>query len=294
MKFLHFFKNKIKNSSLEKGRLGGICDQKQEGSTLVITLILCGLIITVGLGVVRILASELQFSADLLWAERSYFAAESGVEKALLDLKGNPTLHQENVQEFDVDTLDGAETSLSIFNQINDTNNIIDIPNASALKLRLEHQIPPNPGPVDITQLEWEIITDEPNDVLLWKIICPQSRAITGRSKTLGANVWAAFGGLNGDYEWDENGTPRLTKDAPVEGFWNETSLEDKKQCWLSLQNIAPVDISLKINPNINMPPDKAKVRSVGKSGEREKIVEFLYRQKNLSPYFDFGFIQQD
>ena len=42
------------------------------------------------------------------------------------------------------------------------------------------------------------------------------------------------------------------------------------------------------------MPPEKALIKSIGKSGGREKIISFEYAQKNLSTFFDFGFFHTD
>ena len=211
---------------------------KQEGSTLVITLILCGMIITVGLGVVRILVSELQFSADLLWSERSYFAAESGVESALLELKDDPILHippSENIYE--IEDLDGAQTDISIQNRLDETNNIIKIPKASAVKLKLITD-------TNLPQLEWKISGDgESAEAILWKILCPEGSALGGRKGF--TEEFESFGNESGDLQ-DSSSETRT-----VVNFWNNLSI-DKTTCWFSIQNISSNGsfVSIEINPD--------------------------------------------
>ena len=61
--------------------------RKESGSILLPTLILSGMMLALALALTKIVSNELQFSADLLLSERAYFAAESGVEQALLSLK---------------------------------------------------------------------------------------------------------------------------------------------------------------------------------------------------------------
>jgi hypothetical protein len=257
------------------------------------------MIITVGLSVVKILASELQFSADLLWAERSYFSAESGVEKALLDLKGDPVIHLIDERVFELEDLDGATTDLSINNRLDETNNQIEIPNASAIKLRLGHEINGMKEPVNIEKIELKIegagTTDPAGNFVLWKILCPNDNALTGRMAGMGTDSFVELKNLVGESSWLDTYGILQQSSGTVSTFWGTIPESEKTECWLSLQNISTQKIEVEIlNNGILMPPPIAKVRSIGKSGEREKIVEFLYRQKNLSPYFDFGFIQQD
>ncbi len=67
--------------------------QKAEGYIMIIAFILGAMIVTLGLGVQKLLFTELTFAAQMLQSERAHFAAESGVEQALLWLQKNEIEH---------------------------------------------------------------------------------------------------------------------------------------------------------------------------------------------------------
>ena len=50
---------------------------KQNGSTLIVAVVVAAMLLTIGIGAAKILVKDVEFSADLMLSEKAYFAAES-------------------------------------------------------------------------------------------------------------------------------------------------------------------------------------------------------------------------
>lgn len=59
---------------------------KQKGSALLITLLVMGVLMTLALGLSSLVMREIRITTDIVNAGKAYYAAESGIESALLDL----------------------------------------------------------------------------------------------------------------------------------------------------------------------------------------------------------------
>ncbi len=88
--------------------------KKIEGITLISVVLISVLILTAVMGIVNVLVKELSFSTDTLNGERAYFAAESAVEEANLQLLANPIFHGSTDS-----TLANAKANTIINNVIN-------------------------------------------------------------------------------------------------------------------------------------------------------------------------------
>jgi type II secretory pathway pseudopilin PulG len=63
--------------------------KKQNGSALIIALLIMGILMTLALGLSNLVIREVRITSDIINAGKAYYAAESGVESALLDLHQN-------------------------------------------------------------------------------------------------------------------------------------------------------------------------------------------------------------
>ncbi|MFC1750860.1 pilus assembly PilX N-terminal domain-containing protein [Pseudomonadota bacterium] len=70
------------------------------GSSLLVTMLVMGILMTLVLGLSQLVFREIRSTADIVAAGKAYFAAEAGVENALLDLKNNlPGYQTEGLSE---------------------------------------------------------------------------------------------------------------------------------------------------------------------------------------------------
>lgn len=255
---------------------------KKSGTVLLPTLIISGMLLALALALTKIVSNELQFSADLLLAERSYFAAESGVEQALFSLKTKPVnwvLNQEtelghasmasvtveNAQSSFPFSLDPKKSIRWQFGR--DTNPSFEVTPAAIRNFTLSG-------------------TGFPS-VLQWKIQCSQENS----SKTEMLQSRATSNDITGeDFGTWDNGTQIGTK--TIQEFL--ATLSDETRCFFSLMNFGTNKVIGTFSTSEKIAPPQTIVRAKGSSGGREKIIEFEYRQNNLTPFFDFGLLQKN
>ncbi len=61
----------------------------QKGSALIIALLIMGILMTLALGLSNLVIREVRITNDIINSGKAYYAAESGIESALLDLRQN-------------------------------------------------------------------------------------------------------------------------------------------------------------------------------------------------------------
>jgi hypothetical protein len=260
---------------------------KQKGTILLISVFLSTLILVTGSGLANLLVKEIQFSSDFLFAEKSYYAAESGVEKALFALNSSPiqNIINENIP------IGTAETMLNIKNAVNTFS--VELPPNKTVKLRLkiddDGTFNESIRPISLENLTFNF-TDFTTDSFQWKILCEKSGSPISLQDVL-SSASPTFKNFQGIKETITNNSPNVS----VETFWNALSETEKKSCFLSLQNLNESD-TLKFNINLanNFSPSTATITSHGIAGKREKIIKFDYKQKNLASFFDFSFFHSD
>ncbi len=243
---------------------------KHDGSILLIAVVLSAMILTIGIGAAKMLVKEVEFSSDFLFSEKAYFAAESGVEKALLELKKSPVQNIENTV-IPIDTL--TNTTLTLSNDV--PTFAFTLPPGESQKFRLIHDIKNDMlyDPQVVSDFSIDIQPDGKS--FQWKILCNDSSQHTidkiGTSTTDLPNFLSTTSGFT---TWTQ----------PV-----------KETCFLSIQNLETTDdISFTFNSSATMAPHKARVHAVGKAGNREKHISFDYYQKNLGALFDFVLFHTD
>ena len=261
----------------------GKFELKTEGMTILLpTIILSGLILVVGLGLSRVLMTELEFSADLLFSEKAYFAAESGVEKSLLALKDKPLnlVHEEQVP-----VGNGATYDLDIFNSVRKFP--LDISPNESIKFRLGvdrdksfagYSLEP------ITNFEITKNNQSGNSDLHWNILCENNISLFGTGSDF------ASGNLDdGTAISDENGN--ITYATQRVSTFLSSKNQANNLCFMSLTNFGEGNFRgiFKVTPPSKIAPAKVRITATGKSFSREKIVSFEYWQKNLSALYDLG-----
>lgn len=255
---------------------------KNEGSVLLPTLIISGMLLALALALTKIVSNELQFSADLLLAERAYFAAESGVEQALFSLKTEPINWVDNEE---TKLPHNATTSVSVENSQSSFPFFIE-PKES---LRWQFGNDSDPSFETTLSLVQNFIIEEissPKD-LQWKFQCAQE--LSPRTEMLQARALSSKVTGETSGTWD-NGIETGSRD--IHSFL--ISLPEDARCFISLTNFSNNNaITGTFSTDKKMAPPQTIVRAKGSAGGREKIIEFEYRQKNLTPFFDFGLLQK-
>ena len=276
---------------------------QKNGYVLLISLLISFLFLTISMGILKFIVADKEISADTFFGEKAYFAAESGVEEALLELKNDPTknIKKENVPFNEND--DSAVYSIDTGNRVQDFEMNIETNDTSKFRLQVDQESGEKQA-VENFQIT-------PNRTRFhWKIICQKDSF--NKVKTIALqNDWQddstmrELSHLTGTYD-DETGTS--FENVSVLNFFGNTGLpsgskpsfespDDKKSCFFSVTNLeqdAEKILSIKIkNPYGFLSPEKARVTSHGMSGFREKIIQFEYRQSHLSPFFDFGLLEK-
>ncbi len=310
-------KKRIRNIfPLTRGR-GGL---KNNGMVILLpTIILSGLILAVGLGLSRVLMTELEFSADLLFSEKAYFAAESGVEKSLLALKDKPLNY---VSESDKEVGTGATYDLEIANSVKEFPFVLDENETIKFRLGVDtnesfagYSVRP------ITSFKVDNLVGIKRN-LHWKILClvdsggnpalqrssgQAHRQSSGQAKKTVALSGTGDNFTKGNYDDGEN---EITTETIVNFLGRYNS--EGNPCFMSLSNFSEINEgnSSRTNPSTfnsqqtnnskirgifkpiipeTIAPAKVKITATGKSFSREKIVSFDYWQKNLSAVYDLG-----
>ena len=262
--------------------------RKNPGTVLFITVILSGLIVTVGLTMMKIFATEIQFSANLLHGERAYFGAESGVEIALLELKNEPVdgidvdiFSPTEVQEF------GTKINLKIQNRFQTlAEKTMRLMPQQTQKLRLKTDTDLGRNEV-IQAVETFSFSVNPASKILWKILCRKNGKTVALQNINSGSVFSSDN-LFGVFD-DETGQSIMG--VSVSNLFNQKlgTNDEKKSCFLSLTNLEGNEIVLDFQNSPNLPPAQAKIKSIGRSGPTQKLIVFRYAQKSLSSFFDFG-----
>lgn len=250
---------------------------KQDGSVLLPTLIISGMILALALSLTKIVSNELQFSADLLLGERAYFAAESGVEQALLSLKKEPINLIKQVSKLP----NSSETSVMTDNAVNLFQ--FKINPAETLRWRLGIDEDLGFGVRYKMVKDFEISGDNFSDNMQWKIQCAKgNKTIVLQERTLNNLINKNSMGV-----LDDGGS---IGESRIESFLKD--ITDSNSCYISLTNFGTEIMSGEVSAPQKLAPAQTRVQAIGYSGGREKIIEFEYRQKNLAPFFDFGLLQ--
>lgn len=260
---------------------------KQKGAILLLSILLSALILTVGMGLIKILATELEFSSDLLFAEKAYFAAESGVELTLQELKESPTQHVDSLSQLikSDSSEEEAVVHISIQNLIHPSEEFeTSVPPKKTIKFRFQKD-------ADLST-PWMPEGTDNFDIALegaaffhWKLVCSHSGGTVSLQEKLPAGEYPDFAAQTGIYDNPEG----ISSQKALSDFLAMLSGDEKNTCFLSFTNLDQAnDMTLTLK-NTEMAPPTATIRSLGQSNNRSKLILFEYAQKNLSPFFDFG-----
>ena len=265
---------------------------KNDGMILPATLFLFVLIIVLGTGLLSFLLQDAQFMGQTIMTRRAYFAAESGVERALLGLKGYPTLNGTDVMVFKDQS---AEVEVSIQNKT-EPGTSFELKRNEQERLRLFRTELGANGYENIPVSAFDIRRESGDaSALSWKVICA---ADDGKSEAFQGQGWPAGDTLS------QNSTQRGTydlvsgsgTDKTLEGFLG--AVENKAACILHIQNLG-TEMAVFHILSEEIPPPVAIVSATGRrfsdggaistSRDPQKTITFSSAQDTLSPFFDFG-----
>jgi hypothetical protein len=260
-------------------------NQKKPGITLLSSIVVSGIILTLVLSFMQIILKDIQLNADFFEGEKSYFAAESGIEHGLLALKTTPTQNINQTIE-----LQAATAQINVDNIT--TSEVLTIASLGNVKLSLKIAKGATFFPVELKNLQATIskevgaVAVPKKNVIQWKLQCRQENQTISIQGTQDRSEIA-----QNVFDW------RGIYDTPTEKkknyrlgvFWNNLSSDSVVQasCFLSFQNL--IDQPLKISLSGNFPPTLAPITSIGRANNRQKIIRFEIAQKSLSTLFDFG-----
>lgn len=251
---------------------------KNDGTILLPTLIISGMLLGLALTLTKIVSSELQFAADLLLAERAYFAAESGVEQSLLSLRDDPI----NWVKITTSLPHSSSVDVNVANSKQSFEFSLNAKTSTRWQLGIDAD---DEVPVNATLVKnFEITGPNILNNLQWKLQCDNNGIKMLQAR---ANANPVQGSSMGTYD---NGVS--VSQQSINTFLS--SFPDNTRCYISLTNFGIVKIDGTISTNDLMAPAQTYVRAEGKAGGREKIIEFEYRKKNLNPFFDFGLLHKN
>ncbi len=269
---------------------------KTEGSALLISIVLSGLMITVGVMSARLAVKELSLSTDLFMSEKAYISAESGIEKALWQLKDSdnainhvaPTLTPGDI----IPELEDDHTEVSIRNLINTPDSFtkndftVSLAPLESTKFRFKKDTSNDVTNtvIEIDNTQSVAVEVNPNGDYFWRFICSDgANTIALQAK----NVSLPSGNISN--LMSEEG---VLDDGSLERFNTWTGI-NKDSCFISLQNLSGAPQSYTFS-GATMAPDAAHIYAIGNHLGREKHIRFDYAQKNLGSIFDFSFLHSE
>ena len=251
---------------------------KKKASILVISVIFSTLILAIGAGMIKIFVREMRIFSDFYFAERAYFAAESATEMALVKLKKNSTENIAGAEIFDGSS--GILSNLKIKNLQNSAEIILSPHENVKLSLKKDGDSDEN---FAANLVEMQNLQISATENLRLGILCD------------GASIQKNFSG--GSIFLKNFSAPHDLQNLPpgeilVENFWNNFSDDEKKKCFLSLQN-AENQNEIKIF-GTEIPPQKSEIVAIGQSENRKKIINFSHFQNKFPKFLNFGILHSD
>ena len=259
---------------------------KKEGSILMVAVFLSGLILTIGINASKLLMKEVSFSADFVQAERAYFAAESGIEKALLELNEQPV---QNVEGQTIPIGEKSAVELTIVNEVD--RFAFALPPLGNQKFRLTHDTDPSleESIAFMNDLSLNVQPQEGiSNKFLWKVLC-QSRAEINTISI--QKIVEDNGEVNISNLFASPGTDNQNQERSLNSVQSEIA---PHSCFFSVQNLLPRTTLDFVFTGTNITPHKATIVAKGQSGKQEKHIVFEYAQKNIGSLFDFTFLHTE
>ena len=266
--------------------------QKQTSGSAPLILIFIGLIsITIAVGVMKNLSHISLSDAHLIFSRKALFAAESGIEQALLKIKKHPVQSIKDLQIISAAQTNSCQVKLNITNNVQTfTTNIAPL---NSLKLNLPTDIDSSNSINKVIPQYLNVSGSNITNNLLWKLICQKNSNTV--SKTTSIQNLARYSSLNilnalGKYD-DINGN---TIDSSASNFLNLLSATEKNSCFIVLKNTSEQNtLEIKIQSAFFSPPI-AKITSRAICNSRQKNISFSYSKNNIESLFDFGLLHQD
>ncbi len=263
---------------------------KNPGSTFLIAIFLSTMILGVGLGAAKMVVKELEFSSDLLYGEQSYYAAESGVETVLVELRdpATPVQHIEGVGEL---PLGQATYEAEIINRVGSGNSIeFELGPLQSRRIRMIRDIDDDrldAGYDPQISQRFDISHDGAATTWQWRVLCKQGDQTKAfENITTGNNISSFLQSTDG---FGDDRTATIDFNNWISGF----DADEQRSCIFVVQNLADAPAIFTLVPQgASLPPLQAAVTSIGRSGNRQKSISFDYEQ-TLGGIFDFVFYHE-
>lgn len=262
---------------------------KQTGSVLVVTLVLGLVLLGIGLQAAAVIIKDLAVQEDLYFSEQAYFAAESGVESALWDLKIEPLQAYENVSTM---LRPNVDYDVSIENLVRAFELRILPYKSEKFRLRYDAEPDENFSEQPVVDFDLEIGSSQAGNLIHWRVICQEEY---GGGLVTTAVQGALAAGLYTDFLTSQSGRydradGTMIPSQGIKGYLDRGILR-RDSCFFAVDNIASNEVLVRFESD-QMSPAITEVTARTKVKNREKIIRFQYRQKNLAEIFDFVFLQ--
>lgn len=242
---------------------------KVPGNMVVYGFALSAMILTLGQSILRLQGAEMQFSANLYYAEQAYYAAESGLEQSLMWLENEPLEYLKDYAPEEL--LPDVEQAITIENNLPEFSFML--------------------GPEEAKQFTLQVDTD-PNNRLgasvpvetigSFQLIADTDGVpVAGVVNTYELNL--CLGSPQNSIEASSaNGAPKTVSNPITNG---------KCIVQITNQNVATSDpnenaertMTFTFTRESGMSPHRAQITSIGKAGTREKHLSFgLERNKSI------------
>jgi len=270
---------------------------KSSGSALFISLFLLTFVLIAGASLLYVLGKNAQNNAEIFFTEKSFFAAESGIEESLLFFKKNP------VQFFSGDfVFDDANVSLHTGN-VASAFSVLLAPE-SATRFFLKKDIDPTERLEIVSPRNFSFSSSHSD--FFWKILCRNSEGTFALQDFAHVvpNQQHSFFDFVGNYD-DAVGHPSV-RISVLDFFQNRVpdsvqapflSSLDVQSCFFSVTNLSvsqPLMLDFEAAAGDVLMRDTFFIESIGRFAGKQKKITFEYKPTNLSLFFDFGFLQKD
>ena len=276
---------------------------RTQGSVLLSAMIFGSIVLSLGMSVMHTLVKDMELTADLLFSERAYFSAESGIERALIYLQNEPV---QNIQEYQEHLLNaqgeffGTDLSLTINNLKEEFEFIL--PAKGNTKFRLKQDVDetkdilvqiPSDFDVEVLEAGTTSALGTGEETWQWGFLCQKedNSTVALQEEEMGGGSFLSFMSKEGKFS-NQYGVVGMKR---VSDFLHDLSFIEKNSCFISITNLREdKDLHFTFKNVSGLSPDRAVVSATGASGTREKTIQFDFRQKNLATVFDFLLFHRD
>ncbi len=291
---------------------------KDEGNIIMIAFVVSAMIMTLGLGLTRLLGEELAYTSNLYLSEKAYYAAEAGMEKALWELWREPVLRTENAPLTTFGTVGGADhwdaTSAVTIDNLNLASSItgegvesFELKNSEAAYIPLYYSNETGNALEDTEVATSNLLVTASNSISIksdnnefqisaYCLGAGNNNTYVFNKNDLNGNTTHTLGGISdgsatqidgqATYSAQLNFLTFLTSTSDIysSGITNDI---DGKSCILKIKNSGNDNTLITIAGTSKIAPYIAKITATGTAGNVEKVLTYELAKKKLPPLLD-------